>query len=342
MSRVAANNPAPASPAPPGAPGAHAANPSQPGAPIATIVISTRNRKDELRRTLASCLTLDAGSGWIETIVVDDDSTDGTRDMIAAEFPSVRVIHKPKATGYIVSRNMGAREARGPIIFSIDDDAVFTSTDTVLRTLAEFNHPRIGAIAMPHIHITDGPREYDRAPGESSVFIGATYVGTAHALRRDIFLALGGYQEALVHQGEESEYCLRMLDAGYIVALGRTPPIHHFPSKVRNLQRQLYLGARNSILNSWINVPTILLPVRLAANVAKGCMNALRLHHPRSFVSGVFAGLFSIPRWWSLRQPVSMNTFRLARIATRTGSIPFSQAESLLNPPRSIPAPVTA
>lgn len=308
------------------------------GAPIATIVISTRNRKDELRRTLASCLTLDAGGGWIEVLVVDDDSTDGTRDMIAAEFPGVRVIHKPKATGYIVSRNMGAREARGPIIFSIDDDAVYSSPDIVIKTIAEFDHPRIGAVAIPHIHVPEGPREYDRSPSPSEIHVGATYVGTAHALRRDLFLALGGYQETFIHQAEESEYCLRLYENGYVVRLGNTAPIHHFPSMIRNYKRQLYLGARNSVLTSWINAPLLFLPGRLAGGIINGFRNSIRLRQPRSFLSGVFTGLFSIPKWWGIRRPMAIAPYRLTRRLVRRGPMLLSAALPSLPPPRPLEA----
>lgn len=284
------------------------------GPPIATIVISTRNRRDELARTLESCCAQTGGpGGWVEVLVVDDDSTDGTREMIAQRFPSVRVIHKTARPGYIVSRNLGAREARGPIIFSIDDDAVYTSDDTVLRTLAAFDDRRVGAVAMPHVHVTDGPAEYDRAPDDGRVYVAAAYTGTAHALRRDVFLALGGYQEALEHQAEESEFCMRLWNAGYIVRVGVTPPIHHFPSVVRNYPRQLYLGARNAVLTTWINVPAVYLPGRLLANFAGGCVNALRKRHPRSFLSGVIAGLCSIPRRRALRRPIGVRPYRLFR-----------------------------
>jgi glycosyltransferase involved in cell wall biosynthesis len=304
-------------------------------------VISTRNRRDELARTLESCCAQTGGAkGWIEVLVVDDDSTDGTREMIAERFPSVRVIRKTARPGYIVSRNLGAREARGPFIFSIDDDAIYTSGDTVLRTLAAFDDPRVGAVAMPHVHVTDGPAEYDRAPDDGRVYVAAAYTGTAHALRRDVFLALGGYQEALEHQAEESEFCMRLWNAGYIVRVGVTPPIHHFPSAVRNYPRQLFLGARNAVLTSWINVPAPYLPGRLLANFAGGCVNALRKRHPRSFLSGVLAGLGSIPRWRSLRRPIGTRPYRLFRRLLANTCRPLDEVLPLL-PPR-LPAAAEA
>jgi hypothetical protein len=41
----------------------------------------------------------------------------------------------------------------------------------------------------------------------------ASFIGFAHLVRRDVFLALGGYREDFVYLGEEKEFCLRLLDA---------------------------------------------------------------------------------------------------------------------------------
>lgn len=69
-------------------------------------------------------------TGVLETVIIDNGSTDGTSEMVAEEFPDVRVVRNEKSTGYIVVRNTGANVAQGCIIFSIDD-AVFTSPGVV-------------------------------------------------------------------------------------------------------------------------------------------------------------------------------------------------------------------
>jgi hypothetical protein len=99
------------------------------------------------------------------------------------------------------------------VIFSLDDDAVFSSPLVVEQTLRDFSHPRIGAVAIPYIEPHKANKEMQRAPTREDVWITASYIGTAHAVRRDVFLALGGYREHLVHQGEEGDFCIRMLAA---------------------------------------------------------------------------------------------------------------------------------
>jgi glycosyltransferase involved in cell wall biosynthesis len=293
-------------------------------APVATIVITTKNRCTELRRTLQSCLTQQVCDGEIEILVVDDDSDDGTREMIAAEFPTVRLVHKTSNPGYIVSRNLAARLAKGPVIVSIDDDAIFTGPDIVECVVRDFAESRIGAVAIPHVHVTDGPREYHRAPDSDRVYIGPTFTGTAHAVRRDLFLSLGGYREVLVHQGEEIDYCVRLLNAGYYVRLGTSRPIHHYPSLKRNYPRQLYYGARNSVLITWFNAPWYVLPFRIASNIAGGLYHAMRSRHPSSFAAGALAGFGSLFAYNRHRQPIASKSYRLVRRLQKLRALPLT------------------
>lgn len=297
--------------------------------PVATVVITTRNRCEELRRALISCMTQHVDGRTIEVLVVDDNSDDTTRSMITAEFPSVRLIHKTSDPGYIVSRNLAARLAKAPIIVSIDDDAVFTTPDVVLQTLKDFDDPRIGAVAIPHVHVTDGPVEHHRSPAADCVYVGPTFTGTAHALRRDLFLSLGGYREVLVHQGEELDFCCRLLNAGYLVRLGNSAPIHHFPSLLRNYRRQLYYGARNAVLITWLNAPLRFMPLRIASNVLGAVYGAIRFRHPFSFVAGAIAGLSCIAHYRAHRNPITARAYRQLRELQRKRFLPINAVKSV-------------
>ena len=297
--------------------------------PPATVVITTKNRVEDLRQAVASAL---AQSVSPEVIVVDDGSTDGTSEAMSREFPEVRVHREDQSRGYIAQRNRGARLAKSPIIFSIDDDAVFSSARVVEQTLREFDHPRVGAVAIPFIDVNRSPEIKQRAPAAEDVFVGYSFIGTAHALRRELFLQLGGYRELLIHQGEEEDYCARMLAAGFVTRLGTADPIHHFESPRRNWTRMDYYGSRNKILYSWWNVPLPFFPGHLAMTTAKTLTYCL---HPGRFVTrlrGVLAG-------WSLgmsgrlgRHPVSPSTYRLSRALKRRGATPIAEIEGSLGP----------
>ena len=161
------------------------------------VVISTRNRLDELRKAVTSALHQTAKP---DVVVMDDCSNDGTANAITREFTQVRVIRSEAATGYISQRNRAARLVSAPVIFSIDDDAVFSSPYVVEQTLVEFDHPRIGAVAIPFVDVHRGPNVLHKPPNKGGVYTIYSFIGTSHAVRRDVFLALGGYDEILVHQ----------------------------------------------------------------------------------------------------------------------------------------------
>jgi glycosyltransferase involved in cell wall biosynthesis len=86
-----------------------------------SVVIPTYNRAATLRQTLTALMAQDYPD--YEIIVVDDGSTDGTRAMIAREFPQVRYIYQQNR-GPAAARNRGIAHARGEIIAFTDDDCV--------------------------------------------------------------------------------------------------------------------------------------------------------------------------------------------------------------------------
>jgi glycosyltransferase involved in cell wall biosynthesis len=247
-------------------------------------------------------------------LVIDDGSTDGTADMVRRSYPVVRMDRVEQSLGLIVQRNRGARLAGSNIIFSIDDDAAFSTPRVIEQTLADFDHPRIGAVAIPLIDVNKSPEVRQRAPNPVGVFADYTFVGTAHALRRDLFLKLGGYREYLFHQGEEGDYVIRMMDAGYIVRLGRADPIHHFESPRRDTRRMDLYGRRNDVLYAWYNVPMPNLPVHLLATTFNGVRFGFRCGRPWRMIRGLAWGYLAILHELARRRPVSRKTYRLSRI----------------------------
>lgn len=296
----------------------------------ATVVITTKNRKYELRKAIASAL---AQSARPDVLVIDDGSTDGTARMVASEFPKVVLGRSETSYGYITQRNRAAEIAKTPFVFSLDDDAVFSAPDIVERTLAQFDHPRVGAVAIPFIDVNRGGTIQQKAPRPEGVYASYTYIGTAHAVRRQLFLELGEYREVLVHQGEEEDFCTRMLAWGYVTRPGISAPVHHFESAERNWERMDYYGARNKILYAWHNVPWPHLAFHLAATTVKTLLYNLKPRRFRTRLRGVLAGYRLLGSRSCPRVPVSLSIYRLSRRLKQYGALPLDEVEPQLPHP---------
>ena len=286
----------------------------------ATVVISTKNRQDDLRSALASCCEqLPA----CEVLVVNDGSTDQTNQLLEDDFPTVAVLTHDVSTGYITARNEGAAAASSDIIFSIDDDAAFTSSRIIEQVLAEFDDPRVGAVAIPYADVNRDGTEQQRTPDASQIWVSDRFIGTAHAVRRDVFLKLGGYREFFFHQGEESDFCIRMLDAGYFVRLGNSDRIDHFESPKRDTRRMDLYGRRNDVLFAVLNVPWPWFPLHLGSITLRGLLFGIRVRRPLRMFQGLVFGFASGVKYWSYRKPVSTTTYRLFRRLRREKGVPL-------------------
>jgi GT2 family glycosyltransferase len=300
--------------------------------PEASIVIVTRDRKHTAEHAVESAV---AQEGDVEVILFDDASTDGTAEYIARKYPRVRVERSERHAGYIVHRNRAARLARGRVILSIDDDAVFTEPTIVRDTLRSFANPRVGAVAIPFVNNFDGVDEpmFAAPPDRQRLWVRDTFIGTAYALRRDLFLSLGGFEERLFHWAEEAEYSQRMLSAGYVVAAGTSALIRHFPAKVtgkypRKVTRYVH---RNRILVPWLNVPLSRAVPMIAARTVQSVVDGLRRPHVMpAALEGVAMGYAALSRTWSARRPMSGQVFRLWRDLWRKKLTPFEDVEARL------------
>ena len=293
----------------------------------ATVVITTKSRRDELRTAIKSALEQ---TGAPEVLVIDDGSTDDTAEMVRQEFPKVTLVSHRESRGLIVRRNEAARVARGEVIFSIDDDAEFSSPDIVRQTLEAFSDSRIAAVAIPYIDVKKNPAVRQLAPDAENVWITDSFIGTAHAVRRDVFLTMNGYREHLVHQGEEGDLCLRMLESGWLVRLGCSKPVFHHESPRRDFRRMDFYGRRNDVLFAWHNVPTSWLLFHLIATTKNGILFGLRVGRPWRMLTGLLRGYLDCLRYWRRREPVNVGTYKLSRMLKKKGACKIQEVESRL------------
>lgn len=92
---------------------------------LVSVYIPTRNRLDLISRAIESVRAQTYGD--IEIIVVDDGSTDGTREFLAAKSAEgvLRPIFLDKSMGACHARNQAIRSARGEYVTGLDDDDYF-------------------------------------------------------------------------------------------------------------------------------------------------------------------------------------------------------------------------
>ena len=124
-----------------------------------SVIISTHNRAESLRETLASQAKLQTKEDW-ELIVVDNNSTDHTRAVVeetAKTFPvELRYLFEAEQ-GKFAALNQAIQASRGEIIATTDDDA-FAEPDWLDRAaegLERFDCDFVGGRVLP---VWGGPR----------------------------------------------------------------------------------------------------------------------------------------------------------------------------------------
>lgn len=170
-----------------------------------SIIIPTCDRADALRAAYAS---ISAQSRHAYEIIVIDDA--GTR------------------TGPAAARNMGARRATGDVVVFMDDDCV-AAPDWLARMAEIFENESAVAASGAVIYRADG---YLSQPGERAVHNprGTWFMGANCAVRRDIFLALGGFPENY-RVYEDKALALRLWSANHIIHQAPAARVYHAESR---------------------------------------------------------------------------------------------------------------
>ncbi len=230
-----------------------------------SIVIVNWNTRDMLRDCLASVFA-GAGGLCLEVFVVDNGSTDGSRAMLATEYPQVDVIANPDNRGFAAANNQALLLARGRHVMLLNTDTLVH--DTVLPDSVAFldANPRIGVMG-PRILNRDGSVQASSTRYPSLLRLVGQTLGLNHIPALDGYRMSGWDRRGLRHvevisgcamlvrraamdqvglldagfffYGEETDWCRRFAAKGWEVVFAPVGEITHFGGgSVRNLNHR--------------------------------------------------------------------------------------------------------
>lgn len=236
-----------------------------------SVVVCTYNRAAILSECLRSLAKQSLGKENYEVIIVDNNSTDATGDVVH-EYQhrelNFRICHECKP-GANHARNTGARIAYGKYLIFIDDDAVAYSD--WLQKIQEFivRQPTVAVFGGPYEAFSKVLRPNWFPPEYGSLYLGDKerpirfgsewITGTNLIVRKDVFFDVGGFHHLLgsvkngiFYFGEESRLIVDLYNRGYIPYYVPSVRVKHLirPEKFSlfYLLKSNYLMGRNHCL----------------------------------------------------------------------------------------------
>jgi N-acetylglucosaminyl-diphospho-decaprenol L-rhamnosyltransferase len=263
-----------------------------------TVVVVTRDRAGELSRSLTE---LRRRSPGVPVIVVDNGSSDGSAEMVRSRHPGVQVIALPANRGG-AGRNCGVRAARTPYVAFADDDSWWAEGALDRAAGALDREPRLAVLAA---RVLVGAEEEEDptcaamaasplprdggAPGPAVL----GFLACGAVVRRDAFLAAGGFHARFGIGGEEALLAVDLAARGWLLAYVDRVVAHHHPSNRRDPGARRRGEVRNRLWVVWLRRP---LTEVLAQTAAAACA---ALGHPAAR-RGLAAAVAGLP--WVLRE----------------------------------------
>ncbi len=219
-----------------------------------SIVVATWNRRQTLERTLSHLQNQSLSADRFELIVVDDGSTDGTGEMIAAiqpqlEFPVRYFWHPNRGPGY--SQNVGIQNAKHDLILLLADDIWPTPGMLAAHLKSHEHHPQchiavLGDVVpspdLPRtaIHRVWDPFQYGRFRG--NVELDGIYFHACNiSVKKAFLLAHGLFKERQAAAHEDIELGYRLSRQGLRIVFEETALAHHYhPETLEGICRRAY------------------------------------------------------------------------------------------------------
>ena len=162
--------------------------------PFVSVIIPTYNRVDLLKETIQS--VREQTFRDFEIIVVNDGSSDGTREWLEAQS-DIRVLSQPNS-GIAMSRNHGAMLAKGKWLAFLDHDDLWTSDKLAIQAEFVKNNSHVGLVAARHVRLG---KKYSKSRRgrwiKGDLFVkeySESFIHTSSVMiREDVFAQIGGF-----------------------------------------------------------------------------------------------------------------------------------------------------
>jgi GT2 family glycosyltransferase len=249
-------------------------DPRAPADPDVTVVVMSRNRREELLLSLPR--------HEAPVILADNASTDGTVQAVRSALPEVTVLPLEENVGSY-ARTLGVERAGTPFVAFADDDSWWAPGDLARAADVMRAHPRL---AVLNARILVGPEERldpgcaemaasplgtpDDLPGPSLL----GFIACGAMVRREAFRGAGGFDRVVRFPGEEERLALDLAAAGWGMAYVDEVTVHHHPSPRRHApeQRQAAIW-RSRVLTALMRRP--------APDVARLVLQGMRTGGPQ-------------------------------------------------------------
>jgi GT2 family glycosyltransferase len=204
------------------------------GDPRITVVLATRDRREQVLRTLPRLLALPERP---PVVVVDDASTDGTSDAVRRHHPDATVLRSDTNLG-AAARNLGVRQATTAYVAFADDDSWYAPGGLTIAADVLDAHPQVAVVAadvrvepagMPdpvNQAMATSPLRPPELPGPEVL----GFVACGAVVRREAFLAVGGFDARLLVGGEEELLALDLRSQGWRSVHVPAVLAHHEPA----------------------------------------------------------------------------------------------------------------
>jgi GT2 family glycosyltransferase/glycosyltransferase involved in cell wall biosynthesis len=215
---------------------------------VCSIIIPVSNNL-ELTKQCLTALASSTTAVDYEVILVDNGSMDGTAAFLQTLQGDVRIIRNDENRGFAKACNQGAKEARGKYLVFLNNDTIPQSNwlGPLVQEVEE--HPEVGVVGSKLLY-PDGTIQhagvvfsrdgapyhiYRRVPADSPAVSKRREFQAVTAacllIRRDLFEAVGGFDEAFVNGFEDVDLCLKVRKQGFQVIYQPRSVLYHFESQ---------------------------------------------------------------------------------------------------------------